>query len=394
VGSAPTTTARPESGGVTALEAGTEWADRGAVPAARLLGWDCLELWVGNARTTAGFLMSAFGFVCTAYAGPESGVRHKASYVLEQGDIRLVVSAALAADSPIARHVHAHGDGVHDLAWLVDDANAAFRTAVDRGAVPIRAPWDEEDDQGVLTLAQIGTYGHTVHTFVDRNRYDGPRLEPGYQSEQLPPAPAGPEVGLNAIDHVVGNVEQGRLEDWVRYYEHVLGFAPMQRFSEGQIATEYSALASTVVWDGKRIVMPINEPAFGRRKSQIQEYLESYDGPGVQHIALATDDIVATVDALVARGVRFMEVPAAYYEEAQCRLNGVDLPWSDLERLGILVDLDAGGHLLQIFTETITDRPALFFEIIERRGARGFGEGNFKALFEAIERDQARRGNL
>jgi 4-hydroxyphenylpyruvate dioxygenase len=393
VGSAHRDAREKEFGGMTALQA-TKPADRGTVPAARLLGWDCLELWVGNARTTAGFLMSAFGFVCTAYAGPESGVRHKASYVLEQGEIRLVVSAALAADSPIAAHVRAHGDGVHDLAWLVDDATAAFLTAVERGAVPVRAPWDEEDDQGVLTLAQIGTYGHTVHTFVDRGRYAGPRLEPGYHAEHLPPAPSGPAVGLIAIDHVVGNVERGHLEDWVQYYEHVLGFEPMQRFSEGQIATEYSALASTVVWDGKRIVMPINEPALGRRKSQIQEYLETYDGPGVQHIALATDDIVATVDSLVERGVRFMDVPGAYYEEARGRLRGVDLPWSDLERLGVLVDQDAGGHLLQIFTETITDRPAVFFEIIERCGARGFGEGNFKALFEAIERDQARRGNL
>ena len=363
-------------------------------PAARLLGWDCLELWVGNARTTAGFLMAAFGFTCTAYAGPETGVRQKASYVLEQGDIRLVVSAALDADSPIAAHVRTHGDGVHDLALSVDDARGAYAAAVARGATPVRAPWEEEDDQGVLVLAQIGTYGQTVHTFVDRSRYEGPRLEPGYQTDRLPAAPVGPPVGLRAIDHVVGNVEQGRLEDWVRFYAEVLGFAPMQKFSEGQIATEYSALASTVVWDGKRVVMPINEPATGRRKSQIQEYLEAYDGPGVQHVALRTDDIVATVDALTARGVRFMEVPDTYYDEARRRLDGVDLPWTDLQRLGILVDRDRGGHLLQIFTETITDRPAVFFEIIERRGASGFGEGNFKALFEAIERDQARRGNL
>jgi 4-hydroxyphenylpyruvate dioxygenase len=379
---------------VTAVQAATEPSGQGATPASRLLGWDCLELWVGNARTTAAFFMSAFGFSCTAYAGPESGVRHKASYVLEQGDIRLVVSAALGADSPIAAHVRTHGDGVHDLAWRVDDAPAAYRWAVKRGATPVRAPWEERDDQGVLALAQIGTYGHTVHTFVDRSHYVGPRLEPGYHTEHLPPAPAGPVVGLHAIDHVVGNVEKGRLDDWVRYYERTLGFAPIQHFSEGQIATEYSALASTVVGDGKGIVMPINEPAAGRRKSQIQEYLEAYDGPGVQHIALATDDIVRTVDALAARGVRFMEVPAVYYDEARARLDGVDLPWTDLERLGILVDCDSGGHLLQIFTETITDRPAVFFEIIERRGARGFGEGNFKALFEAMERDQARRGNL
>ncbi len=380
----------PRLGNTATLDAAAE-----ALPSARLLGWDCLELWVGNARTAAGFLMSAFGFTCTAYAGPETGVRHRASYVLEQGAIRLVVSAALSADSPIAAHVRAHGDGVHDLAWLVDDAPAAFAAAVSRGATPVRAPWDEADDQGVLRLAQIGTYGHTVHTFVDRSGYVGPRLEPGYGTDDVPPTPVGgPPVGLKAIDHVVGNVEEGRLGDWVRYYAQVLGFAPLQQFSEDQIATEYSALASTVVWDGKDIVMPINEPAPGRRKSQISEYLEAYDGPGVQHIALRTDDIVRSVDALAARGVRFMRVPDAYYDEARQRLDGIELPWTDLRRLGILVDCDEGGHLLQIFSETITDRPALFFEIIERRGAVGFGEGNFKALFEAMERDQSRRGNL
>ena len=339
-------------------------------------------------------MLSAFGFTCTAYAGPETGVRHKASYVLEQGDIRLVVSAALDADSPIAAHVRAHGDGVHDLAWLVDDAQAAFDAAIARGATSVRSPWTENDEQGVLVLAQIGTYGDTVHTFVDRTRYAGQRLEPGYEADHLPPTPIGPPVGLTAIDHVVGNVEQGRLDDWVKFYADVLGFAPLQHFSQGQISTEFSALASTVVWDGKQVVMPINEPATGRHKSQIAEYLEAYDGPGVQHVALRTDDIVRTVNALKARGVRFMDVPPAYYDEARQRLAGVELPWADLQRLAILVDRDEGGHLLQIFTETITDRPAVFFEIIERRGARGFGEGNFKALFEAIERGQARRGNL
>lgn len=372
----------------------TEATPATGTPAARLLGWDCLELWVGNARTTAGFLMSAFGFECTAYAGPETGVRHKASYVLEQGEIRLVVSAALAADSPIAAHVRTHGDGIHDLAWLVDDAEGAFEGAVARGARPVRAPWRETDDDGELVLAQIGTYGETVHTFVDRSRYHGDRLEPGYGTENLPPKPVGPAVGLEVIDHVVGNVERGRLDDWVRFYSKTMGFEPLLSFSEDQISTEYSALASTVVWDGKQIVMPINEPALGRKKSQIQEYLDAYDGPGVQHVALRTNDIVASVDALAARGVRFMSVPDTYYVEAKQRLEGVELPWGDLERLHILVDRDQGGYLLQIFTETLTDRPALFFEIIERRGARGFGEGNFKALFEAIERDQARRGNL
>ncbi|MGI8663568.1 MAG: 4-hydroxyphenylpyruvate dioxygenase [Acidimicrobiales bacterium] len=362
-------------------------------PAAQLLGWDCIEFWVGNARATAGFLMSAFGFRCTAYAGPETGVRDKSSYVLEQGDVRFVVSGALDASSPIAQHVRAHGDGVHDLAWLVNDVDVAFASVAGRARV-VREPWDETDEIGTLRLAQIGTYGETVHTFVDRTRYDSGRLEPGYGNENLPPSPVGPDVGIAAIDQVVGNVEKGRLEDWVDFYADVMGFAPLAHFSDDQISTEYSALMSTVVWDGTKIVMPINEPADGLKKSQIQEYLDTYDGPGVQHIALRTDDIVSTVGALRARGVRFMAVPDAYYDEAKSRLTGIELPWDELRKLNILADRDQEGYLLQIFTETITDRPTVFFEIIERRGARGFGEGNFKALFEAIERDQDRRGNL
>jgi 4-hydroxyphenylpyruvate dioxygenase len=366
-------------------------------PATHLRGWDCIEWWVGNARSTAGFLMSAFGFECTGYAGPESGVPDRASYVLEQGEIRFVITGALHADSPIADHVRLHGDGVHDLAWIVDDVDATFAAAVARGAAPVREPWDETDELGTLRLAQIATYGDTVHTFVDRQRYAGEqaqRLEPGFHDERLPPAPVGPEVGLQGIDHVVGNVEQGSLERWVDFYSGVLGFEQLVHFDDDQIATEYSALMSTVVWDGSKIVMPINEPADGLKKSQIQEYLDCYDGPGVQHIAMRTDDIVATVDALRQRGVRFMEVPDAYYAEAKERLDGFDLPWGELQRLSILADRDHDGYLLQIFTETVTDRPTVFFEIIERHGAKGFGEGNFKALFEAIERDQARRGNL
>ena len=377
---------------MTTLETGsTSHAD---VPAGRLRGWDCIEFWVGNARTTAGFLLAAFGFECTAYAGPESGVRDKASYVLEQGDIRFVVSGALSAESPIADHVRAHGDGVHDLAWLVDDARGAYEAAIGRGARAVRPPWTEHDEDGEMVLAQIGAYGETVHTFVDRSRWEGRRLEPGYHTENLLPTPVGPPVGLVAIDHVVGNVEKGKLDDWVRFYAEVMGFSQLTHFDEDQISTEYSALMSTVVWDGTKIVMPINEPADGKKKSQIQEYLETYDGPGVQHIALRTDDIVATVDALRTRGVRFMQVPDTYYAEARERMTDVDLPWEDLQRLNILVDRDHEGHLLQIFTETVTDRPTVFFEIIQREGAKGFGEGNFKALFEAIERDQDRRGNL
>jgi 4-hydroxyphenylpyruvate dioxygenase len=363
-------------------------------PVAHILGWDCVEFWVGNARAFAGFLMSSFGFRCTAYAGPETGVRDKASYVIEQGDVRFVVSGALTAHSPIATHVRTHGDGVHDLAWLVDDAGAAYAAAVARGAHPSRAPWTERDDHGDLHLAQITTYGETRHTFVSRRDYEGALLEPGYLAENLPPEPVGPVVGLTRIDHIVGNVEQGRLDDWVAFYRDIMGFTPMIHFDDDQIGTEYSALMSTVVWDGTKIVMPINEPADGKRKSQIQEYLETYDGPGVQHIALRTDDIVATVSALRERGVRFMRVPDSYYAEARERLAGFALPWYELQRHNILVDRDQEGYLLQIFTETLTDRPTVFFEIIERRGATGFGEGNFKALFEAIERDQARRGNL
>ena len=363
-------------------------------PAEHLLGWDSIELWVGNARSTAGFLISSFGFTCTGYAGPETGVRDRVSYVLDQGAIRLVVTGALGADSPITAHVSTHGDGVHDLAWLVDDAPAAFEAAVARGARPIREPWTETDEHGTLSLATVATYGETQHTFVDRSAYRGPSLAPGYHDDDLLPDPVAPEVGLTAVDHVVGNVEKGRLDDWVTFYESVLGFAQLVHFDDDQISTEYSSLMSTVVWDGNRIVLPINEPADGRGKSQIQEYVEAYDGPGVQHLALATDDIVATVEALRRRGVRFMRVPDAYYVEAKERLADIDLPWTDLQRLNILVDRDEHGHLLQIFTETVMDRPTVFFEIIQRQGATGFGAGNFKALFEAIERDQARRGNL
>jgi 4-hydroxyphenylpyruvate dioxygenase len=365
-----------------------------SAPAGHLAGWDCIEFWVGNARAFSGFLMAAFGFRCTAYAGPETGVRHKASYVLEQGEIRLVVSGALTPDSPIAEHVKRHGDGVHDLAWLVDDAAAAYAAAVARGARGVRPPWTESDEHGTLELAQIAAYGETVHTFVRRDGWSSPLLEPGYRDDDLPVSPVGPAVGLTRIDHVVGNVEQGRLDDWVRFYGEVLGFSQLAHFDDSQISTEYSALMSTVVWDGSKIVMPINEPADGLKKSQIQEYVDTYEGPGVQHIALRTDDIVATVQALRDRGVRFMRVPDTYYDEARRRLAGIELPWADLQRLNVLVDLDHDGHLLQIFTETVTDRPTVFFEIIERRGAKGFGEGNFKALFEAIERDQDRRGNL
>jgi 4-hydroxyphenylpyruvate dioxygenase len=351
-------------------------------------------MWVGNARAVTAFLMSAFGFRCTAYAGPETGVRTKASYVLEQGEIRLLISAGLSADSPIASHVRTHGDGVHDLALVVDDVDEAWKAAVGLGAASLREPWTEGDATGRLRLASVATYGQTQHTFVDRSGYGGDLLGPGYTAEALPPQPAGHPVGLTAVDHVVGNVEEGHLEKWVEFYTEVMGFSQLLHFDENQISTQYSALRSTVVWDGSTVVMPLNEPARGRRKSQIQEYIEAYQGPGVQHIALRSDDIVTTVRRLRERGVRFMKVPDTYYGEARERLEGITLDWDALRELDILVDRDPDGHLLQIFTETVTDRPTLFFEIIQREGATGFGEGNFKALFEAIERDQQRRGNL
>jgi 4-hydroxyphenylpyruvate dioxygenase len=363
-------------------------------PASHLLGWDSLEFWVGNARTTAQFFISGFGFRCTAYCGPETGVRTKASYVLEQGDIRFVVSGALEPDSPIAGHVQRHGDGVHDAAWVVDDTDATYALAIARGATSVREPWTESDGDGELRLAQIATYGETVHTFVDRGRYRGTVLAPGYAADNLPNSNVGPEVGLVKIDHVVANVAKGELAVWEGFYCDVLGFRRLMHFDADQISTEYSALASSVVWNGSNIVMPINEPAEGRKQSQIQEYIEHYRGQGVQHIALRTNDIAATVQALRDRGVRFMKVPDEYYAEAKQRLAKFDLPWDEIQRLNILADLDRDGYLLQIFTETFTDRPAVFFEIIERHGAEGFGEGNFKALFEAIERDQDRRGNL
>ena len=366
-----------------------------------LTGVDHLEWWVGNARTFAGFLCSTFGFEPVAYAGPETGRVDRVSYLLRQGSMRFMVTGALHPDSPIAEHVRRHGDGIRDIAFRVDDVDAAYDAALQRGGTGLRPPDDDIDDHGTIRHAAIATYGDTVHTLLDRSRYDGP-FAPGFEASDLP-VPVGPEVGVVALDHVVGNVELGALDRWVHFYEQVFGFCQLMHFDDDQISTEYSALMSTVVWSGEApgapgaaeaIVMPINEPAEGRKKSQIEEYLDFYGTPGVQHIALRTDDIVAAVRALRARGLRFMEVPATYYVEARERMAGIDLPWDALEELSILVDRDHGGHLLQIFTETVTDRPTVFFEIIEREGATGFGEGNFKALFEAIERQQARRGNL
>jgi 4-hydroxyphenylpyruvate dioxygenase len=359
-----------------------------------LVRWDHIELWVGNAKQAAYYYEHAFGFRPVAYSGPETGVRDRSSYVLEQGDIRFVLTSALRPDHEIARHAHAHGDGVKDVAFEVTDATESYRQSLQRGARGVTEPHWVEDEQGRVELASIATYGETVHTFVQRQDYAGAYL-PGYAAIESGNGRPEVGIGLKLIDHVVGNVELGRMEHWVEFYERCLGFTELIHFSDEAISTEYSALMSKVMMGGEgRFKLPINEPAEGKRKSQIEEYLEFYGGPGVQHIAFATDDIVATVDALQASGVRCLATPETYYEDVEDRVGEIGEDWSDLRRLKILADRDDEGYLLQIFTKTAQDRPTLFFEVIERHGAVGFGEGNFKALFEAIEREQALRGNL
>lgn len=355
-------------------------------------GWDHVELWVGNAKQAAYYYEHAFGFHRTAYAGPETGVRDRASYVLEQNDIRLVVTSALRRDHEIGQFALVHGDGVKDIALRVPDATEAYRQAVQRDARGVSEPTTVEDEFGKIVLATIATYGDVVHTFVERTGYEGAYL-PGYVAQE--PATGGSDVGLLAIDHIVGNVELGRMQQWVEFYERVFGMTEMIHFSDEDISTEYSALMSKVMTDGLgKVKFPINEPAEGKRKSQIDEYLEFNHGPGAQHVALQSSNIVEAVEALQRRGVGFLTTPDAYYDETPSRVGSIDESWDDLRRLRILADRDDDGYLLQIFTKTAQDRPTLFFEVIERHGARGFGDGNFKALFEAIEREQALRGNL
>jgi 4-hydroxyphenylpyruvate dioxygenase len=347
---------------------------------------------VGNAKQAAFYYERAYGFTPVAYGGPETGIRDRASYVLEQEDIRLVVTTGLSSDSEICRFACKHGDGVRDIALTVPDAAAAFEHTTARGARPVREPEWGEDDFGRVRRAAIATYGDTIHTFVERGEYEGPFL-PGFISIQANGRAAG--VGLQAIDHVVGNVELGKMNEWVEFYERTMGFANIIHFGDEQIHTEYSALMSKVMADGEgKIKFPINEPAEGKRKSQIEEYLDFFEGPGVQHIALQSENIVRTVETLQGRGVRFLDTPETYYQAVEGRVGEIEEDYSELERLRILADRDEDGYLLQIFTKTAQDRPTMFFEVIERHGARGFGEGNFKALFESIEREQALRGNL
>ena len=357
-----------------------------------LQGIDYVELYVGNAKQFAYYLSRAFGFQVTAYAGMETGIRDKASYVLEQGDCRLVLTAGLGPESPITDFVKLHGDGVKEIAFAVDDAAAAYRAAVNRGAQSVHDVLEYRDEHGSVRKSAIGTYGDTVHSFVERERYDGPFL-PGYKAVNN--RFGGVDKGLLAIDHMVGNVELGRMEEWVRYYEQVLGFEQFKHFTDSDITTEYSALMSKVMQNGGgKIKFPINEPATGKRKSQIQEYLDFYRTPGVQHIAIKTDDILSTVTDLTAAGVEFLNAPDTYYEDLWTRVGAIDEDVKRIQDLNILVDRDEEGYLLQIFTKPLMDRPTLFLEIIQRKGSRGFGNGNFKALFEAIEKEQEKRGNL
>jgi len=328
-----------------------------------------------------------------AYAGPETGVRDRASYVLRQDKIRFVLTTALQPNSEIAAHVGKHGDGVKDVALWVEDAESAFAETVRRGARPVDAPRRLRDADGEVVTASIGIYGDTVHTFVERRNYRGAFL-PGYRAVPGPDMVSRP-VGLRYIDHMVGNVGWGEMNTWVQFYRDVMGFAMYQSFDDKDISTEYSALMSKVMSNGNgRVKFPINEPAEGRKKSQIEEYLDFYQGPGVQHIAMTTDDIIHTVSRLREQGVEFLRVPVTYYEELVRRVGHIDEPIDQLAELGILVDRDDEGYMLQIFTRPVEDRPTLFYEIIQRKGSRSFGKGNFKALFEAIEREQALRGNL
>ncbi len=367
-----------------------------AVPEVPLLRVDHIRLVVGNARQSAYFYRNAFGFQVTAYAGLETGVKDEASYVLRQGDITFVVASPLSSEHPDSARLALHGDGVQTIALEVSDVTIAYEAAVARGAKGVKPPAFVEDEHGIYGTAEIALYGDTKHAFIDRSKYHG-AFAPGFK-------PIDPEryspgtfraVGLTAIDHVVANVEEGKMNEWVRFYSDVMGFSLLAEFDDKAISTEYSALMSKVVADGLgRIKFPINEPAKGLRKSQIEEYLKFNHGPGVQHVALATNDIVKTVRAMRDNDVSFLRVPQAYYDMLPDRVGKIDENLSDIAELGILVDRDDEGYLLQIFTKPVEDRPTLFFEVIERHGARSFGKGNFKALFEAIEREQARRGTL
>ena len=355
-------------------------------------GTDFVEFYVGNARQASHYYRTAFGFQFVAYRGPETGTRDRATYLLQQNKVRLLLTSPLGPEHPAAAHIAQHGDGVRDIALWVDDAREAFNVAVERGAKPAQKPTVLRDDAGEVVIAAIHTYGDTIHSLVERRNYKGLFL-PGFQA--VTPRYSPPAVGLQYVDHCVGNVELGAMNTWVKFYQDVMGFRNLISFDDKDISTEYSSLMSKVVASGNdRIKFPINEPAQGRKRSQIDEYLDFYRGPGVQHLAIATDNIIETVTALRDRGVDFLQVPTAYYDSVLDRVGRIDEDLAPLKELGILVDRDDEGYLLQIFSKPVQDRPTLFYELIQRKGAKSFGKGNFKALFEAIEREQALRGNL
>jgi 4-hydroxyphenylpyruvate dioxygenase len=353
---------------------------------------DHIEFIVGNAKQSAYFYRAAMGFQLRGYAGLETGSRDKASYLLEQGKIRIVLTTPLVPDHPYQQHLVEHGDGAKDISLEVDDVERAYRETTKRGAVGVQEPREITDANGTYRTAAIKTYGDTIHSFIDRKNYKG--FAPNFKAITTPDPIARP-TGLAAVDHIVGNVGWNQMNDWVKWYEEVMGFHLFVSFDDKDISTEYSALMSKVVASGsEKIKFPINEPATGRKKSQIEEYIDWYKGPGVQHIALITGDILATVQKLTDQGIEFLRVPSSYYRELQDRVGKINEPIDELERLGILVDSDDDGYMLQIFTKPVEDRPTVFYEIIQRRGARSFGKGNFKALFESIEREQELRGNL
>ena len=358
-----------------------------------LQGTDYVEFYVGNAKQAAHYYMSAFGFQAIAYAGPETGVKDKASYVVRQNKLTFVLTTPLRAEGEIADHIYKHGDGVKFLALRVDDATDAWEQTTKRGGKSYLQPQHLKDDNGEVVLSGIHTYGDTVHLFVERKNYNGAFM-PGYKAWSNPQF-APNDTGLLYVDHCVGNVGWNQMNPWVKFYEDVMGFKNILSFDDEDISTEYSALMSKVMSNGNGFVkFPINEPAEGKKKSQVEEYLEFYNGEGVQHVALATADIVKTVRELMSRGVEFLKVPSSYYDDLLDRVGHIDEDLEPLKELGILVDRDNEGYLLQLFSKPIQDRPTLFFEIIQRKGAKSFGKGNFKALFEAIEREQAARGNL
>ena len=355
-------------------------------------GTDYIEMYVGNARQAAHYFQTAFGFQPLAHAGLETGLHDRESYVLVQDKIRLVLTSPLVGDTDIGRHIDTHGDGVRVVALWVDDATYSYEETVRRGAKSYLKPTKQEDEQGKVICSGIHTYGDTVHVFVERKAYNGVFL-PGYKEWKPEYQPAS--VGLRYVDHMVGNVGWGEMNTWIKFYADVMGFNQLVSFDDKDISTDYTALMSKVMSNGNgRIKFPINEPAEGKKKSQIEEYLDFYGGPGVQHIAVATDNIIETIHELRGRGVEFLQVPDTYYDDLLSRVGNIDEELNELRELGILVDRDDEGYLLQLFTKPIMPRPTLFFEIIQRKGAKSFGKGNFKALFEAIEREQELRGTL